>query len=46
MSMKQKPKGVYGEHRYEAGAGQASVVAEERKHFTRYQEYFGVPSEA
>lgn len=30
-------------HRYDAGA--AARIAEERKHFARYQDYFGVPSE-
>jgi hypothetical protein len=44
--LENKPKGVYGAHQYEAGAGIESVVANERQHFVRYQEYFGVPSEA
>jgi hypothetical protein len=38
-----KPKGVFGEHVYEAGPSEA--VAAERARFRRYQDYFGVPDE-
>ena len=41
-----KPKGVYGTHKYKIGGGRQDVIDAERKMYARYQEYFGVPSEA
>jgi hypothetical protein len=40
-----KPKGVFGKHNYKTGGGETGAAAEERKALSRYQEYFGVPSE-
>jgi len=41
--LQNKPKGVFGKHTYELGDG--DTIARERALFTRYQEYFQVPSE-
>jgi hypothetical protein len=38
-----KPKAVYGAHTYEVGESEA--IRQERQLLTRYQAYFGVPSE-
>ncbi len=38
-----KPKAVYGAHHY--AVGEREVIAAERALLTRYQDYFGVPSE-
>src|SRR5262249_31385200 len=44
--LENKPKGVFGRHEYEIGGGRQDVIDAERKLYARYQEYFGVPSEA
>jgi hypothetical protein len=41
--LQNKPKGVFGKHTYELGDG--STIARERALFTRYQDFFQVPSE-
>ena len=38
-----KPQGSHGRHDYQRAAD--SVIADERRRYKRYQEYFNVPSE-
>ncbi len=38
-----KPQGVHGKHAYQHAS--AAVIAEERRKYQRYQEYFNVPNE-
>ena len=38
-----RPQGGHGKHEY--ARADESVIAEERRKYRRYQEYFGVPDE-
>lgn len=40
-----KPKGVFGAHKYQSAGGHTDIANEERKAFARYQQYFDVPSD-
>lgn len=41
-----KPKGVFGKHKYKTGGDNDPVAQQERHAFKRYQKYFGVPNDS
>ena len=43
--LENKPRGIFGKHKYESGGGRQDVIDAERKLYARFQECFGVVSE-